>query len=77
MVPYFNTLGVQFIVLVGICPVESCIAFLIDKKVWEVYLFEFKIDRSNEFLCDNLRSDIAYSRSGTVNKRYKLHVPIS
>lgn len=35
-----NSFGVHFVVLVGVCPEETCVSLLVDKKIREVDLFE-------------------------------------
>lgn len=51
-----NSLGIHFVKLVRVCPVESSISLLIDKKIREVCFFELKVDGFDEGLGNKLGS---------------------
>lgn len=48
---HLNTLGVHFVPLVGLRPVETGIALFADEQIREVYLLELQLDRLDELLC--------------------------
>lgn len=52
---YLDTLSVHLVILFRLCPVETSVTFFANEQVWEVDLFEFKLDgldeTSSDFLC--------------------------
>lgn len=41
---HLDTLGVHFVVFIGLCPIQSSVTLLADEEVGEVHLFEFQFD---------------------------------